>query len=135
MAAAVTAAAGMAPGEDLPPPPHVCEYTAPPAGASPSAATASAAADVERRCGHTVAAADEEAARTHLLVSHLTREIDRLGEQQERYRRECEEQRKGNETLQHELSRLQAENAGLCHRVAREREIRAGKCLIATDCH
>ena len=74
-------------------------------------------------------AADDEVARTHLLVSHLTREIDRLGEQQERYRHECEEQRRGNETLQHELSRLQHENAGLCHRVAREREIRTAAII------
>ena len=38
---------------------------------------------------------------------------------------ECDDQRKGNDKLRTELSRLQHENAGLCHRVTREREIRA----------
>lgn len=72
-----------------------------------------------------VAAAEAaDVQRTHLLVKHLTQEIDRLGEQQERYRRECEEQRHNNEQLQQELHRLQVDNAGLTHRVLREREIR-----------
>lgn len=62
--------------------------------------------------------------RTHLLVKHLTQEIDALGELQERYRSECEDQHRCNEALSQELSRLQAENAGLSHRVLREREIR-----------
>lgn len=62
--------------------------------------------------------------RTHLLVKYLTTEIDRLGEQQERYRRQCEQQRQGNDQLRQELHRLQADNAGLMHRVQREREIR-----------
>lgn len=66
----------------------------------------------------------EHAHRTHLLVKHLTQEIDALGELQEKYRRECEEQQHCNEHLKVELSRLQVENAGLGHRIAREREIR-----------
>ncbi|KAL1522218.1 hypothetical protein AB1Y20_021855 [Prymnesium parvum] len=66
----------------------------------------------------------EEVKRTHLLVKHLTQEIDRLGEQQESYRRECEAQRQVNEQLRQELQRLQLDNAGLSHRVLREREIR-----------
>lgn len=76
-----------------------------------------------------ITATDEEAARTHLLVSHLTHEIDRLGQQQEHFRDECEKQRKSNETLRMELARLQSDNAGLCHRVAREREIRAAAII------
>ena len=60
-----------------------------------------------------------------MLVSHLTNEIDQQGAQQERFRCECEAQQQGNEKLRVELSKLQTENAGLCRRVAREREIRA----------
>jgi len=71
------------------------------------------------------AEADEAQRSQHLLVSHLTAEIDQLGTQQETFRTECEVQQKANERLQAELARLQAENSGLCHRVAREREIRA----------
>lgn len=91
------------------PPPHVYEWTSP--RSVPAATT------------------DEDAARTHLLVSHLTHEIDRLGAQQERYRTECETQVRGNETLKQELLRLQSENSGLSHRIAREREIRTAAIL------
>mmetsp|Transcript_51542 Transcript_51542/g.102579 ORF Transcript_51542/g.102579 Transcript_51542/m.102579 type:complete len:418 (-) Transcript_51542:380-1633(-) len=100
-----SASAGVA--ED--PHPHACEWTPIRAGTGDEA--------------------HDEADRTHLLVSHLTHEIDRLGAQQERYRRECEAQIRGNETLRQELSKLQSENAGLSHRVAREREIRAAAIL------
>lgn len=65
----------------------------------------------------------------HLLVSHLTAEIDQLGAQQEQFRYKCEEQQRHNEKLRAELLRLQAENSGLCHRVAREREIRSAAIL------
>lgn len=68
--------------------------------------------------------AQGEIERTHLLVKHLATEIDALGEQQERYRTECEEHRKRNDTLRQELSRLEADNSGLQHRIVREREIR-----------
>lgn len=68
--------------------------------------------------------AQGELERTHLLVSHLAAEIDALGETQERYRRECEEQQHEAGQLREELGRLQADNAGLVHRVAREREVR-----------
>lgn len=71
----------------------------------------------------------DEWQRTHLLVSHLTCEIDQLGAQQERYRCECETQRISNEKLRVELQKLQAENAGLTRRVAREREVRAEAIL------
>ncbi len=92
--------------EEAPPPQHPSEW------ATPGATSGAPASDVD------------EWQRTHLLVSHLTREIDQLGAQQERYRLECEQQRQGNEKLRVELSKLQADNAGLCRRVAREREIR-----------
>lgn len=62
--------------------------------------------------------------RTHLLVQHLAQEIDALGAQQHRYRHECEELHGQNEKLQEELARLQLDNSGLLHRIAREREIR-----------
>mmetsp|Transcript_16882 Transcript_16882/g.47057 ORF Transcript_16882/g.47057 Transcript_16882/m.47057 type:complete len:194 (+) Transcript_16882:488-1069(+) len=65
-----------------------------------------------------------ELERTHLLVSHLASEIDALGQAQERYRRECEEQHQEAEKLREELQRLQADNAVLVNRVAREKEIR-----------
>ena len=48
-----------------------------------------------------------ELERTHLLVSHLASEIDALGQAQERYRRECEEQHQEAEKLREELQRLQ----------------------------
>lgn len=62
--------------------------------------------------------------RTHLLVQHLAQEIDALGAQQHRYRHECKELHDQNEKLQEELARLQLDNSGLLHRIAREREIR-----------
>ena len=77
---------------------------------------------------------NDEWQRTHLLVSHLIAEIDQLGAQHERYRKECEEHRNGNEKLRQELARLQHENAGLCHRVAREREIRAAAIVDRGAC-
>jgi len=60
--------------------------------------------------------------RSHLLVTHLTAQIDALGEQQERYHRECTAHQARNAELHSELQRLQAGNALLAHRVARERE-------------
>ena len=103
--------------------------------------------------------------RTHLLVTHLTAQIDALGQQQETYHRDCTThqarthnttirtpsdtplvrppchtlagaQRRAtspgqtmphplqarNAELRTELQRLQADNAVLAHRVARERE-------------
>jgi len=43
---------------------------------------------------------------------------------QERYRAQCEAQREASEKLKRELAKLQADNAGLQHKVAREHEIR-----------
>lgn len=55
-----------------------------------------------------------ELERTHVLVSHLASEIDALGQAQERYRRECEEQRLEAEQLREELSRLQVRDRTAC---------------------
>jgi len=68
--------------------------------------------------------AESEVQQTHLLMTHLAAEIDALGGQQERYRADCEALSKKNEQLKEELGRLQADNSGLQHRIAREREIR-----------
>jgi hypothetical protein len=53
-----------------------------------------------------------ELERTHLLVSHLASEIDALGQAQERYRRECEEQELAAQKLRQELAALQVSNGG-----------------------
>lgn len=53
-----------------------------------------------------------ELERTHLLVSHLASEIDALGQAQERYRRECEEQHLEAQKLRQELSALQVGMGG-----------------------
>ena len=92
---------------------------------SPAHNSTPAAHPLEWSSGSAAAETSDEMQRTHFLVSHLTREIDQLGTQHERFKKECEEHRSGNEKLRAELSRLQHENAGLCHRVTREREIRA----------
>ena len=85
----------------------------------------------------TAAAECDEVNRAHLLVQHLAQEIDALGEQQERYRTECESHRERNDGLRQELTRLEADNAGLQMRIAREREIReeaqAEKALLETE--
>jgi len=60
--------------------------------------------------------------RTHLLVTHLTAQIDALGQQQETYHRDCTTHQARNAELRAELQRLQADNAVMAHRVARERE-------------
>ena len=60
--------------------------------------------------------------RTHLLVTHLTNQIDSLGQQQETYRADCTAHQTRNAELRTELQRLQIDNAALAHRVARERE-------------
>jgi len=60
--------------------------------------------------------------RTHLLVKHLTAQIDALGQQQETYHRDCTRHQARNAELRAELQRLQADNAVLAHRVAREQE-------------
>ena len=95
--------------EDGPPPPHPAEWL--------PASTTAGASDAD------------EWQRTHLLVSHLTCEIDQLGAQQERFRSECESQRQSNEKLRLELQKLQSDNASLTRRVAREREIRSAAIL------
>eukprot|EP00962_Isochrysis_galbana_P020007 scaffold5843_cov125-Isochrysis_galbana.AAC.7 len=56
-----------------------------------------------------------ELERTHLLVSHLASEIDALGQAQERYRRECEEQHLEAQKLRQELSALQVGMGGGGH--------------------
>lgn len=65
---------------------------------------------------------DAAVQRSHLLVTHLTAQIDALGLQQETYRQQCQEHEARNEQLRAELQQLQGDNSVLAHRVARERE-------------
>ena len=117
-----------------PPPPHAVDLPA--LQAQPSLLSSGHSSRAESALdGADGAAPKDEWQRTHLLVSHLTREIDQLGAQHEHFKRECEEHRSGNDKLRVELSRLQHENAGLCHRVAREREIRAAAIVEKVRVH
>lgn len=99
---------------DLPPPPPMPALAAPGEGV------------LRRDSGDPASDGDggEAAAvqRTHLLVTHLTAQIDALGLQQETYRQQCHDHEARNEQLRAELQRLQGDNSVLAHRVARERE-------------
>ena len=75
--------------------------------ASVSAATASTSSSPGSALDGTLVPESDEVQRTHVLVEHLAHEIDALGEQQERYRRQCEEHHDENELLREELARLQ----------------------------